>query len=154
MIWTIPEEPTKTGHLYMRDTASGETLQLDTAQEAVTEPSVGSAEFQAASADGSRVFFTDKQRLTSDSTAEPGQSKEAGKSDLYECEVTTDDGKLACNLNDLSVAVNSGEHAAVQGLVLGVSEDGSDVYFVAGEYSPRTITATVKWPKSKTTIST
>ena len=72
------------GHLYLRDTARGETVQLDAAQ-GVAEPEEGSAQFQTASSDGSRVFFTDKQRLTADSTAEPGQGN--GKPDLYECEI-------------------------------------------------------------------
>ena len=49
-----------------------------------------------ASSDGSRVFFTDKQRLTADSTAEPGQG--TGKPDLYECEIVEEAGKLACHL--------------------------------------------------------
>jgi DNA-binding beta-propeller fold protein YncE len=130
VIWTTPEQATRTGHLYMRDTASGETLQLDAAQ-GVGEPDVGSAEFQTASVDGSRVFFTDKQRLTADSTAEPGSAQEAGESDLYECEVTTVDEKLSCVLKDLTVDPNGEEHAAVQGLLLGSSEDGSSLYLVA-----------------------
>ena len=45
------------------------------------------------------MFFTDKQRLTADSTAEPT----LGKADLYECEIVEEDDKLACHLNDLTV---------------------------------------------------
>ena len=60
LIWTTPETE-KFGHLYMRDSETGETVQLDAAQ-GVHEPSgVGSARFQTASSDGSRVFFTDRQ---------------------------------------------------------------------------------------------
>ena len=53
-----------------------------------------------------------------------------GRADLYECDITeSSDG---CTLHDLSgVAVGSGEGADVQGDVLGVSDDGSRVYFVA-----------------------
>jgi DNA-binding beta-propeller fold protein YncE len=126
VIWTTFEEPTRTGHLYMRDTVTGTTLQLDAAQGA-SEPLNGSAQFQTASSDGSRVFFTDKQRLTADSTSEPT----LGKADLYECEVVEENGKLVCHLRDLTVDHNEGEHAAVQGFLLGSSEDGSSVYLVA-----------------------
>ena len=128
VIWTTPEETGQLGHLYMRDSATGETVQLDAPAEGVTPPSgVGAAHYQAATADGSRVFFTDKQRLTADSTAEPT----LGKADLYECEIVEEAGKLACHLKDLTVDFNEGEHAAVQGLIFGISEDGSSVYLVA-----------------------
>jgi hypothetical protein len=127
VIWTSKDENTGAGHLYMRDTATGQTIQLDRAQ-GMVEPGIGSAEFQTASADGSRVFFTDKQRLTPDSTAEPGFPE---KVDLYECEIEEEAGKLACHLKDLTVDHNAGEHASVQGMLFGTSEDGTSVYLVA-----------------------
>jgi len=108
-------------HLYTRDTATAQTLQVDAA-----EPGVATGEgqpfFQLASSDGSRVFFTDTARLTADSTSSPGFPQAP---DLYEFDVNT--GKLA----DLTIDSNRGEHASVQGLVQGASEDGSYVYFVA-----------------------
>jgi hypothetical protein len=128
IIWTKKEESTAAGRLYMRDTLKGQTIRLDAAQ-GVAEPSKGSAEFQWASSDASLVFFTDKQRLTPDSTAEP--SKEPPSADLYECEIAEEHGKLACHLKDLTVDHNEGEHAAVQYLLLGASEDGSSVYLIA-----------------------
>ena len=129
VIWTTPEENSHRGHLYMRDTVTGETVRLDAAQ-GVSEPAgVGTAQFQSASSDGSRVFFTDKQRLTADSTAEP--SPAFPKADLYECEVLQEGEKLACNLKDLTVDHNEGEHAAVQGFTFGSSEDGSSISLVA-----------------------
>jgi hypothetical protein len=129
IIWTNKEDlSTRGGHLYMRDTAKGETLQLDAAQ-GTSEPEKGSAQFQTATADGSRVFFTDRQRLTADSTAEVGFN--SGKPDLYECEVAEVAGKLACHLKDLTVDHNEGEHAAVQGFLLGTGEDGASVFLVA-----------------------
>jgi hypothetical protein len=128
IIWTSKDENSGAGHLYLRDTATGQAVQLDAAQ-GVSEPERGSAQFQTASSDGSRVFFTDRQQLTADSTAEPGAG--AGKPDLYECEVTEGEGKLACHLKDLTVEQGEGEHAAVQGFLLGSSEDGSSVYLVA-----------------------
>ncbi len=127
IIWTSKDENTGAGHLYLRDTITGQTLQLDAAQ-GTPEPGQGSAEFQTASSDGSRVFFTDKQRLTADSTAQPTFPE---KADLYECEVVGEAGTLACNLKDLTVDPNPGGHAAVQGFVFGASEDGSSVYLIA-----------------------
>jgi hypothetical protein len=127
IIWTNKEENTGAGHLYMHDSVTGETIQLDAAQGA-PEPEIGSAQFQTASGDGSRVFFTDKQRLTTDSTAEAAFP---GKADLYECEVAEEAGKLVCRLKDLTVDHAEGEHAAVQGFLFGSNEDGSSVDLVA-----------------------
>jgi hypothetical protein len=128
IVWTRKEENAGGGHLYMRDTAKGQTIQLDQAV-GVAEPSKGSAQFQAASHDGSRIFFTDKQRLTHDSTAEPAQG--VGKPDLYECEILEEEGKLACRLKDLTIDAHEGEHAFVQNLIFGADEDGSSAYLVA-----------------------
>ena len=127
VIWTKVESEPHLGHLYMRDTVTGQTVQLDAAQ-GVAEPTVaGSARFETASSDGSRVFFTDRQRLTPDSTAEPL----ALKPDLYECEMVVEGGTLGCRLSDLTVDANAGEHANVQGLLLGTNENGTSTYFVA-----------------------
>jgi phosphodiesterase/alkaline phosphatase D-like protein len=127
VVWTNPEDfNTRGGHLYLRDTVRGETIKLDAAR-GVAEPEKGSAVFQAASADDSRIFFTDKQRLTSDSTAEPSQEEP----DLYECEIAETAGKLGCSLKDLTVDHNAGEHANVQGLLFGAGGDGTSVYLVA-----------------------
>ncbi len=127
VIWTESKE--NPAHLYMRDfaTTPARTIQLDKAQEGITEPP-GKAVFQTASTDGSRVFFTDDEPLTKDSSAEP---EDPPRADLYECEMVEKGGKLGCNLHDLTVPLGAGEHTAVQGSVLGVSEDGSSVYLVA-----------------------
>jgi hypothetical protein len=124
IIFTDKEDlVTRGGHLYMRDTARGETLQLDAAQ-GVKEPASGSAQFQAASGDGSRVLFTDKYRLTESSKAEPKK----GEPDLYECTIVEAAEKLTCQLTDLT----AGEGPAnVQGLMLGASEDGATAFIVA-----------------------
>ena len=115
------------GPLYLRDTVRGETLRLDAAQ-GVAEPAESAeARYQMASADGSRVFFTDRLKLTPDSTAE-SVSKQP---DLYECGVTLQAGKLACSLSDLTAATNGGEHANIKGSILGINTDGSVLYFVA-----------------------
>lgn len=117
---------TAEGHLYLRDVGRGKTLQLDAVQGG-SGGGVANPVFQTASTDDSRVFFTDEQRLTPDSGA--GQ----GKPDLYVCEVGVDEttGNLECALSDLTPRTQSGESAAVRGIVAGAAEDGTDVYFVA-----------------------
>jgi phosphodiesterase/alkaline phosphatase D-like protein len=128
VIWTTPEENAHRGHLYLRDTVRGETIELDTAQGVSEPPGGGVAQFQSASRDGSRVLFTDKEQLTPNSTAEPTFP---GKADLYQCEIVEEQGKLACRLSDLTAEQGEGEHAAVQGFVFGASEDDQSVYLVA-----------------------
>lgn len=91
------------------------TVQLDAARSGA-EGLSGGGEFLWMSADGARVFFSDQSRLTVGSTAV------SGKPDLYEYDVATGE------LHDLTVDVSGA--ADVIG-VLGASEDGSYVYFVA-----------------------
>jgi hypothetical protein len=116
--------------LYMRDTESGETLQLNAAQ-GVEEP-VGEESqvaFQGASADGSKVFFTDTAPLTPESAQRPVFEGQKNPADLYECEVTELGGRLACELKDITPnPAGSGE---VLNVLSGISEDGSSLYFVA-----------------------
>jgi hypothetical protein len=110
-------------HLYMRDTVTGETVRLDG-----SGPRAGNhlPLFQTASSDGSRVFFTDRERLTADSHSEENVP------DLYMCQMVQVSGKLTCGLTDLTPEGISGESADVVNHVAGASEDGSYVYFVAG----------------------
>jgi WD40 repeat protein len=122
-------------HLYMRDMTSEKTLQIDLPEpecvakhECIEGRGGGGANFQIASSDGSRVFFTDGQQLTSDSS---------GGVDLFECVISEVVGKPKCELSDLTPQSGSGGPADVQGVVLGASEDGSWVYFVAnGVFAP------------------
>jgi hypothetical protein len=114
--------------LYMRDVSRGETVQLD-AVEAGAEGGSGTAIFATASSDGSKVFFTDDARLTTDSTALPRGG--SGERDLYMCEIGEAAGKLVCRLKDLTVDHDAGKAADVQGTVIGASENGRYAYFVA-----------------------
>lgn len=111
-------------NLYLRDLDREETLQLDAAETGCISCESGGAIFQDASVDGSRVFFTDSRALTADSTVTEG------KPDLYVCEVEVEGEHLSCALTDLT-SETVGEPAQVKGTVLGTSEDGSSVYFVA-----------------------
>ena len=101
------------GPLYMRNTSSEETVQVNAAQgtdepgEEERSDGLDEARFQAASSDGSRVFFTDTWPLTSESSLEPvgeeeiteGESaRAAGRpADLFEFNTETG------TLSDLTV---------------------------------------------------
>ncbi len=120
-------------HLFLRDVVRGESVQLDVRAPGLRASSERPV-FQAASVDGSRVFFTDAARLTLDSTAK------AGEPDLYMCDVSVVAGRLSCALRDLTVDGSPGEAANVQGDVIGVGEQGRFVYFVAdGALAPSAV---------------
>jgi hypothetical protein len=111
-------------HLYVRDVSDQETVQLDVVQSGASGSGTAVPVFQTASSDDSRVFFTDEQRLTVDSGAVNGAP------DLYECVLVSGPTGIACELSDLTPA-NGSVDANVLGEVIGASEDGSYVYFVA-----------------------
>ena len=99
---------------YLRDMTRKETIQLNEA-----------SLFKTANSDDSRVFFTSARRLTATATAG------AGKEDLYEFELTSGPSEpMAGKVTDLTVDANARERADVLN-VIGASEDGSFVYFVA-----------------------
>jgi hypothetical protein len=111
------------GDLYLRDVAKGETIQLNTSEVGCGACS-GSGEggkYMTASSEDSRIFFLDSSKLTADSNS--------GSDDLYECEVVEIADKPKCELTDLTP--NAGAEAANVKMVLGASEDGAYVYFVA-----------------------
>jgi hypothetical protein len=118
-------------HLDLRDMVRGETVAVDAVQGAPElEPrKQGESIYRTASSDDSRVFFTSRERLTADSTAAPRQGENG--EDLYVFEVMSGGSEaLAGRLRDLTVDGNAGEIANVRG-VIGASEDGSQIYFVA-----------------------
>jgi DNA-binding beta-propeller fold protein YncE len=131
VVWTSPSPSA----LYDRDIAAEKTIQLDQAEEVAGSPcggcESGGGIFQLASADGSRVLFSDFHKLTGDSGASPSPGKE--KADLYECQIVPEPTPH-CVLSDLTPKRVQGaeeEGAGVLGRVLGASEDGSYLYFVA-----------------------
>ncbi|HXB63330.1 MAG TPA: hypothetical protein VNV42_00495 [Solirubrobacteraceae bacterium] len=105
------------GALYLRDVGAGDTIRLDVPQGG-TGPSSG-ASYMTASSDASRIFFLDGGHLTAQSSA-------SGE-DLYEYDLNAPSG---ARLSDLTVDPNQGEAAEVT-TVIGASEDGSYVYFLA-----------------------
>jgi Fibronectin type III domain len=157
IFWTALEPAEEAGErvseriqaLYVREaatSASARTLQLDASQvpagggtkeaEERAERS-GGGRFWTATPDGAKVFFTDCSRLTEDSTAENaegcshtiGSGNVSTGNDLYEYDFTKPSG---ARLTDLTVdaGVSDPLGADVQG-VIGTSEDGEYVYFVA-----------------------
>jgi DNA-binding beta-propeller fold protein YncE len=111
-------------HLYRRDLATAQTTMLDEPQPGVNAHEAP-AEFQIASADGKRAYFTDTARLTKDARARTNEP------DLYMCEFVIEGEQDACRLTDVTSQSASGEVADVLGSVIGTSESGSVVYFVA-----------------------
>ena len=117
------------------ETAPEETRQLDVVHPGASGEGAPKAVFQTASADGSKVFFTDTQRLT------PGASAGSGEEpDLYVAELSggsAPGSPLTYTLSDLTPGSTDGEAAELVngaegvGGVIGASEDGSYVYFVA-----------------------
>jgi hypothetical protein len=120
--------------MYLRDVVKGQTIQINSPVAGVPRLSheereqLEDAHFQLASTDGSKIFFTDTVRLTPDSKLTPTQ---AGPADLYECEVVEVAGSLECNLKDLTAIDEFGKTADVVGTMLGASEHGDSLYFVA-----------------------
>jgi hypothetical protein len=108
--------------LYMHEvTPSGaRTIEVSASQNPHVSSGSAPAVFRAANAEGSRVFFSSRAKLTEDSTAS------SGGEDLYEYDVDAD------ALTDITVDGNTGESADVQG-TLGVGEASGApyVYFVA-----------------------
>jgi hypothetical protein len=112
------------GHLYLRDVRAEQTLRIDVNQGGTGKGPGRPALFQWASADASVILFTDEQQLTPNSGAAPDRP------DLYRCQVIVGEaGELECVLTDLTPAAGA-ENSGFQGM-LGASEDGSSVYFVA-----------------------
>jgi NHL repeat len=114
-IWTYVPGGSEPSQLLVRVNGT-ETIQLDKVQTGGGK--AGNGVFWAASTDGSVVYFTDENRLISGSKSEPGEP------DLYRYEFGNEPGKRLTNLTKGSVAGD------VKGVV-GASDDGSHVYFVA-----------------------
>jgi NHL repeat len=136
VFWTQTDAEGHPQRLFMTEhpgSGAQRSVQLD-ASHAPPHPG-GEGRFAAASGDGSRVFFTACSVLTPDSTAAPTPGCEVEEergynpfvtpagNDLYEANTATG------VLSDLSV--DHAQNANVVG-VLGVSADGSYVYFAAG----------------------
>jgi len=127
IVWEAASGVSSVNRIYIRDLGREETIQINAAQ-GVKEEGKRDDAFQAASGDGSRIFFTSSSRLTTDSTVD---REVAPKPDLYEFQITS--GKeepLSGKLTDLTVDQNAGEAAHVL-YVIGTSEDGTSIYFAA-----------------------
>lgn len=125
VFWTSLESANM-GPLYMRETEAHRTVLVDAPAPGVAQPPASKARYEIASVTGSKVFFLDEEPLTSDSKLPPTDlNKSFGEPDLYVYDTE------AQTLTDLTVNRSGNEPADVQDQVLGASEDGSVVYFVA-----------------------
>jgi hypothetical protein len=111
-------------HLFVRDRALGETLQIDQ-QQAGGRGGNTDAVFEAATPSGNKVFFEDDAKLVRGSAATQSEP------DLYMCEIVMSGGKMSCSLKDLTPVGIHGEPADLLRAVPGIAENGDDVYFVA-----------------------
>jgi hypothetical protein len=126
VVWTGGTQRFGASHIYVRDVPSSGTTRIDVpnADAPPPEGEPAAPQYMTASADTSRIFFLDSERLTADSTA---QNTSPQAPDLYEYNASAPAGE---KLTDLSVDANAGEHADVS-MVTGASEDGLYVYFTA-----------------------
>ncbi len=114
-------------HLFVWDRASGRSAQVNAKQGGASGEGKVEPIFQFATTDGSRVFFTDTQALTSDA----GEKESEHLGDLYECKVVVEEAGPKCVLSDLTPKTAGGENAGVLGEVIGASNDTSTIYFAA-----------------------
>jgi DNA-binding beta-propeller fold protein YncE len=117
--------------LYARNAVTKKTVQVNLPVPGVPPPPQAEADYQIASTDGSKVFFLDDEPLTPESKLGDVPLGANGYKDLYVYDTVTG------SLTDLSVDQNTAEAANAQETVVGASEDGSVVYFVAtGKLAP------------------
>lgn len=128
VFFTVPDDGSGSclssdcSRIYLRDDAFGpaaRTVEVTAAGGGPDAPGSYPAVFRGASADGTRAFFTSPAQLTPDATT--GAAR-AGN-DLYEY-------KLDGGLTDLTVDHGDANGANVLG-VMGMSDDGASIYFVA-----------------------
>jgi hypothetical protein len=114
IFWTKPAAATP-AELYMR--SGGTTTDISESQATTPDPNgPQDKNYWYATPDGSQVFFSSAEKLTDDATATPGVA------DLYRYDVGSGD------LTDLTT--QDGDGAGISG-VIGVSDDGDQVYFAA-----------------------
>jgi hypothetical protein len=118
------------GKLYMREnggTPAARTLWLSESEKVVPDPDPKPAWFRDASEDASRVFFTTAEQLVDDDTD--------ASTDLYMYDLHLPEGHRLTRLSHVA-DTPGGQVANVRGVV-GVSDDGSRVYFAAhGSLTP------------------
>jgi hypothetical protein len=118
--------PTQCNSFSVRDMASGEAAPLSVTESG--SPAPGGGGFWGASVDGTKAFFTYSTGLTKDAGLKG--------SDLYLCELgAVGASALKCAVKDLTPVPASGQPGANESAqvtqALGVSRDGSYVYFLA-----------------------
>jgi NHL repeat len=126
----------KEGNLYMRELKGEgpeelpETLQINTPNSGVSEVTqrLGRPLYQTANTEDTTVFFSDPQQLTVNALDLEHEEGEDTGTQLYAFESGKPQGE---RLTDVAPTINGKESPGVVGGVIGASEDGSYVYFVA-----------------------
>jgi hypothetical protein len=133
--WNVEKGYPSEGNIYLRIDGR-ETVQLNVSERATPDPlGYKPATFWAATPDGSKIFFSSAERLTDDATGENAQN-------IYLYDTNAPAGK---HLRLISVDENqSNENRGVA--VVGVSTDGSYVYFLGETSLLREQTEVVKEP--------
>ncbi len=126
---------TGTRHLYMRELegepAKDKTLRIDAPNDgSETSSATVSPVFQTANTAGTKVFFTDPQKLAENALdLEPSPENEQTFSEqLYVFEPDQEPSK---RVTDITPTLHAGEIPEVLSGVIGASEDGSTIYYVA-----------------------
>jgi hypothetical protein len=115
IFWSSGNDGINPVEVYLR--SGGTTTDVSASQRGTPDPAgPQNKAYWYATPDGSRVYFSSAEKLTDDATAA------VGNPDLYRYDVGSGD------LTDLTT--QDGDGAGIQGVV-GISDDGDQVYFVA-----------------------
>ena len=112
--------------------AMAETVHISESECTVACGEESGKDFEGASQDGSRVFFTSTQKLTNDAT----DGTASGNATEGRGCARTHAGALGCNLYEYDRDAQAGSHLRMVSVggevlgVLGVAEDGSRIYYV------------------------
>jgi DNA-binding beta-propeller fold protein YncE len=144
VVWAHKGEQGEVDHLYMRELAgegkAAASYQVDQPDDSTAAPNAcmepaaegkqGEPLFQTATADGSKVFFTDPQGLTEGAPTYEGATADPHYRELY---VFEPEQPECDRVKDLAPSLEAGASAEIDGGVLGVGEDSESVtlYFVA-----------------------
>jgi hypothetical protein len=120
---TEPQSAISAGHC--TEPARACTIRVDTVQGGSGNGQI-EPEFQIATKDDSRIFFSDDQQLL-----QGASFSRSGGGDLYECEVLVESTEPRCVLHDVALGTGMEHEESTQSGVLGASEDGSYLYFVS-----------------------
>jgi hypothetical protein len=135
ILFVSPIDGSAARQLYMRKNATS-TVWVSESEASAPSPQPQEAVFQAASSDGTKILFTSVDRLTD---SDPG----GGQLGLY---LYTDGPEPAAESNLTFIArIGDASHVNRRGLVVGMSQDGSHIYFTSEQDEPGLPSGTYLW---------